>query len=282
MENRKVYLLLCFLLICLVYFVNLARSDSHFVLVHTAGHGAWCWYKLVPLLRSSGHNVTALDLAASGINPKHVLDVPFISDYFRPLTELMASLPRHEKVIIVGHSYGGLAISHAMERFPEKISVAVFVTALMPGPYTNFSIFFQETVRSEGDHLDTRITYDNGPKNPPTSYTLGPKYMLEKLYQLSPIEDWTLATMLVRPFYAYTTEDFSRELTLSVHKYGSVSRVFIMTDKDKVRQKYFQRWMIKHNRPDEVKFIKGSDNMVMMSKPKELLVQLLDIAEKYS
>ncbi|KAL2455892.1 Methylketone synthase Ib [Abeliophyllum distichum] len=145
MENRKVYLLLCFLLICLVYFVNLARSESHFVLVHTAGHGAWCWYKLVPLLRSSGHNVTALDLAASGINPKHVLEVPSISDYFRPLTELMASLPQHEKVIIIGHSYGGLAISHAMERFPEKISVAVFITALMPGPYTNFSIFFQET-----------------------------------------------------------------------------------------------------------------------------------------
>lgn len=40
--------------------------------------------------------------------------------------------------------------------------------------------------------------------------------------------------------------------------------------------------MIEHNRPNKVKFIKGSDNMVMMSKPKELLAQLLDIAKKYS
>lgn len=144
METKKVYSLFSFLLIFLVFSVNLARSESHFVLVHTAGHGAWCWYKLVPLLKSTGHNVTAFDLAASGINPKHVLDVPFVSDYFRPLTEFMASIPRHEKVILVGHSYGGLAMSHAMERFPEKISVAVFVAAWMPGPHTNFSIFFQE------------------------------------------------------------------------------------------------------------------------------------------
>ncbi|CAA3022861.1 salicylic acid-binding 2-like [Olea europaea subsp. europaea] len=282
METKKVYSLFSFLLIFLGFSVNLARSESHFVLVHTAGHGAWCWYKLVPLLKSTGHNVTAFDLAASGINPKHVLDVPFVSDYFRPLTEFMASIPRHEKVILVGHSYGGLAMSHAMERFPEKISVAVFVAALMPGPHTNFSIFFQETTRSEGDYLDTRVAYDNGPKNPPTSYTLGSKYMSEKLYQLSPIEDLTLATMLVRPLYAYTTQDFARELKLSGDKYGSVSRIFIMTDKDKIRQKNFQHWMIEHNRPNKVKFIKGSDNMVMMSKPKELLAQLLDIAKKYS
>ncbi|CAL5400140.1 unnamed protein product [Camellia sinensis] len=46
----------------------------------------------------------------------------------------MASLPDRddEKVVLVGHSYGGLGISLAMERFPEKISVGVFITAYMP------------------------------------------------------------------------------------------------------------------------------------------------------
>ncbi|KAJ8572317.1 hypothetical protein K7X08_008828 [Anisodus acutangulus] len=46
------------------------NASQHFVLVHGAYHGAWSWYKLVALMRSPGHSVTAVDLGASGINPK--------------------------------------------------------------------------------------------------------------------------------------------------------------------------------------------------------------------
>ncbi|KAJ8533657.1 hypothetical protein K7X08_006981 [Anisodus acutangulus] len=76
-ENMK-FLLLCFLLLFLVQ-VGYAKGSSekqstklskHFVLVHGSCHGAQSWYKLMALIRSSGHNVTAIDLAASGINPQ--------------------------------------------------------------------------------------------------------------------------------------------------------------------------------------------------------------------
>ncbi|PHT97625.1 Polyneuridine-aldehyde esterase [Capsicum chinense] len=66
-----------------------------------------------------------------------VPEIPHLSDYFSPLMEFMDSLPAHVKVILVGHSFGGLAISKAMETFTEKISVAVFVTGDMPGPTLN-------------------------------------------------------------------------------------------------------------------------------------------------
>ncbi|CAI0429578.1 unnamed protein product [Linum tenue] len=110
-------------------------EKKHFVLVHGAAHGAWCWYKLIPLLKSSGHRVTALDLGASGADPNRLDEIVTISDYARPLMEFMASLPEDDddgKVILVGHSFGGYVISMAMERFPEKVLVAVFVTAEMP------------------------------------------------------------------------------------------------------------------------------------------------------
>lgn len=106
---------------------------KHFILVHGFCHGAWCWYKLVALLKLAGHHVTALDLTASGINPKQLNEVYSISDYVHPLMEFLASnIPEDEKVILVGHSYAGLCISLAMESFPQKILVAVFVTAYMP------------------------------------------------------------------------------------------------------------------------------------------------------
>lgn len=111
---------------------EMGESKKHFILVHGACHGAWCWYKLMPLLMSAGHTVKALDLAASGIDGRHVDEVQSFDEYVQPLMETMASLPAEERVILVGHSYGGYGLSLAMERFPGRISVAVFATAMMP------------------------------------------------------------------------------------------------------------------------------------------------------
>ena len=125
---------------------QMEKGKSHFVLVHGACHGAWCWYKVVTMLKSAGHKVTALDLAASGVHPKQVLELHSISDYSEPLMEFMASLPPKERVILVGHSMGGVTISVAMERFPEKVSVAVFAPASMPGPDLSYISLRQEVL----------------------------------------------------------------------------------------------------------------------------------------
>ncbi|GAA0162683.1 esterase [Lithospermum erythrorhizon] len=227
------------------------RNNHHFVLVHGSCHGAWSWYKVVSLLRSFAQNVTAIDLAASGINPKQVSEVPSISDYHRPLMKFMASLPPLEKVILVGHSFGGLAISQAMEIFPHQVTLSVFVTAMMPGPGLNISTLMQEMLRRQDFQQDNLYTYDNGPNNPVTAFTFGPKFLASKVYQLSPPEDLALATSLIRPLGIYSFEDMSRLLKLSIKKYGSVRRVFVMPDEDNVTPKDIQEWMIKGNPPDE-------------------------------
>jgi pimeloyl-ACP methyl ester carboxylesterase len=41
---------------------------STFVLVHGAWHGAWCWYKIIPLLEEAGQKVVALDLPSLGMD----------------------------------------------------------------------------------------------------------------------------------------------------------------------------------------------------------------------
>jgi len=105
---------------------------KHYVLVHGACFGAWLWYKLKPRLESAGHKVSVLDLAASGTNMHKIEDVHTFSHYSEPLLQLLASLPPNEKVILVGHSLGGLNIALAMDKFPEKVAVGVFVTAVIP------------------------------------------------------------------------------------------------------------------------------------------------------
>lgn len=108
------------------------NCKKHYVLLHGACHGAWTWYKLKPRLESAGHQVTVLDLAASGTNLKKIEDVDTLSQYSEPLLELLASLPQNEKVVLVGHSLGGMNIALAMDKFPEKVAVGVFLAAFVP------------------------------------------------------------------------------------------------------------------------------------------------------
>ncbi|XP_010315273.1 methyl jasmonate esterase 1-like isoform X1 [Solanum lycopersicum] len=256
------------------------KTHKHFVLVHGACHGAWSWYKIMASIKTSGHNVTALDLGASGVNPKQVLEIPHLSDYFSPLMEFMASLPVDEKVILVGHSLGGFAISKAMESFPEKISVAIFVTALMPGLILDAATVFNESSSGAISKLDNRLTFDNGLANPPTTFIFGPKYLASYLYPLSPIQDWALATTLVRPIYFHSLDEISKEIVLSNKNYGSVRRAYIVAAEDKILKKEFQQLMIEKNPPDQVEEILGSDHMPMVSKPLQLFTLLMRIANK--
>jgi len=105
---------------------------QHIILVHGTCHGAWCWYKVATLLRSAGHLVTVPDLAASGIDRRRIEEVASFADYSRPLLDIMASFPAQEKVILVGHSFGGMSTALAADKFPEKVAAAVFVAAFMP------------------------------------------------------------------------------------------------------------------------------------------------------
>ncbi|KAJ4965403.1 hypothetical protein NE237_017252 [Protea cynaroides] len=256
----------------------------HFVLVHGVCHGGWCWYKVTPLLESAGHRVTALDLAASGINMAKIDEVHTMADYTEPLIELMDSLPPGEKVTLVGHSLGGLNLALAMNRFPDKISAAVFLTAFMPD-ITNSPSYVLEPLRSLGsaeEHwLDTHFSSDLDPVNPKITMHFGPKFVASKLYQLSSSEDLALAKMLMRTGSTFQ-DDLSKGKAFSEVGYGSVNRVYIVCKNDKAMTEEYQRWMIENYPVKEVMEIEGADHMAMLSKPNELCSCLLDIANKYT
>ena len=83
---------------------------SHFVLVHGAWHGAWCWSRVVPLLEELGHSADAIDLPGHGDDPTPRASVG-IGDYVRATGEALAKGPL--PAVLVGHSMGGLLISSA-------------------------------------------------------------------------------------------------------------------------------------------------------------------------
>ncbi|KDP31868.1 hypothetical protein JCGZ_12329 [Jatropha curcas] len=260
-----------------------SKKQKHFVLVHGACHGAWCWYKLKPRLESAGYRVTALDLAASGINMKAIQEIQTFGDYSKPLLEFLASLQSDERVILVGHSLGGLNLALAMEKFPEKISVAVFLTAFLPDSVHQPSFVLQkynERTPSEA-WLDTQfLPYSTSLPHLSTMF-FGPKFLSSKLYQLTPIEDLELAKTLTRPSSLFQ-HDLSMAKKFSSEGYGSVKKVYIRCEEDKAIPKEFQEWMIENNPVEEVIKMEGVDHMPMFCKPQQLCNSLSQIADKHA
>jgi pimeloyl-ACP methyl ester carboxylesterase len=119
------------------------------VLVHGASLGGWSWFKVATPLRAAGYRVDTPDLAASGVDPRPLREAaPTFRDYTAPLLDLLAALPDGERVVLVGHSLGGVSIALAAEMFPDKVAAAVFLCAFMPGCAARPSHVLEEVRRS--------------------------------------------------------------------------------------------------------------------------------------
>ena len=102
-----------------------------YVLVHGAWHGGWCWKKVVPLLRTAGHEVytptlTGLGERAHLLSPTitldtHILDVVNVLEY----EELL-------DVVLVGHSYAGAVITGVADRAASRLAHLVYLDAFIP------------------------------------------------------------------------------------------------------------------------------------------------------
>ncbi|KAJ3699916.1 hypothetical protein LUZ61_003621 [Rhynchospora tenuis] len=252
-------------------------SSRHFVLVHGAGHGGWVWYKLATKLNEAGHRVSAPDLAASGINPKRLEEVNTFEEYSEPLVEVMEAVPADERVVLVGHSNGGLSVSLAMERFPQKVAAAVFTSAAMPSITNSFVAITKKLI--EDVRKDKKDSKDvSGPRR---SFSFGPEDLRTNYYQLCAPEDVTLATMLMRPGKPFFDSSVSRDDFVTAENHGSVSRVYVVCNQGRALPRKTQIWMAEMSPETETIELDGADNMPMLSVPEELFSHLVDISNRY-
>ncbi|MBK8739671.1 MAG: alpha/beta hydrolase [Betaproteobacteria bacterium] len=83
---------------------------TQFVLVHGAWHGAWCWVRVLPLLRAAGHGAHAVTLTGVG-ERAHLLSADIrLATHIRDVLNLIAC-EELDDVVLVGHSYGGIVIT---------------------------------------------------------------------------------------------------------------------------------------------------------------------------
>ena len=96
---------------------------SRLLLIHGAWHGAWCWDRVVPLLRAAGHDVIAPDLPALGADR-----TPWWRATLRSFARTTCEAARGgAPVIAVGHSMGGLVITQAAAEEPSLFAGLVYL-----------------------------------------------------------------------------------------------------------------------------------------------------------
>jgi pimeloyl-ACP methyl ester carboxylesterase len=100
-----------------------------FVLVHGAFHGGWCWYKVIAGLEAKGHTVVAPDLPGHGRTLASAEPATY-EGYVDHIVGVVNGCK--ERVVLVGHSMGGMVISGVAEAVPDKIAKLVYVCAYLP------------------------------------------------------------------------------------------------------------------------------------------------------
>jgi pimeloyl-ACP methyl ester carboxylesterase len=99
----------------------------HFVLVHGAYHGAWCWDEIRTELERGGHSSTAVDLPCD--DPDAGAE--------RYVDEVLHAIPKREDaVVMVGHSLAGLTVPIAAGR--TRTAMTIYLCAILPVPGLSF------------------------------------------------------------------------------------------------------------------------------------------------
>ncbi len=108
-----------------------AKSPAKtYVLLHGAWHGGWCWRDIVGPLRAAGHRVFTPTQTGLG-ERSHLLGRNITLDTF--VADLVNVLEWEDlsDVILVGHSFGGIAITGAADRVPQRIGHLVYLDSLL-------------------------------------------------------------------------------------------------------------------------------------------------------
>ena len=101
------------------------------VLVHGAWHGGWGWKRLTPLLRRAGHEVFAPTLTGLGERAHLAGPAVDLETHIRDIVGVLET-EELEDVLLLGHSYGGMVVTGAADRVPQRIARLVYLDAFVP------------------------------------------------------------------------------------------------------------------------------------------------------
>jgi pimeloyl-ACP methyl ester carboxylesterase len=235
-----------------------------FVLVHGAWHGAWCWFKVVPLLQEGGHRVIAIDLPSHGIDRTLTRDVS-LRAYAERVCEVLDTC--EDPVILAGHSMGGLVISSAAEMRPSKIAKLVYVAAFL---LRDGQILLDAAQADTRSQVLPNVVFNEGR----SAATLRDESIRSVFYADCKDDDVALARALLVPQAA---APLATPLRATAENWGRIPRIYIECVRDNAISIAMQRAMYAES-PCQRVISMNTSHSPFFSAPDELADHLLRLA----
>lgn len=110
---------------------------KHFVLIHGAWHGGWCWDGVIKELEKAGHTAEAPTLP--GHSPKDDRSKIAFDDYVNKIVSVLKQ--QTAPAVLVGHSSAGFLLQVAAPKAADKIAQLIFLNAfILPNGKRQFDL----------------------------------------------------------------------------------------------------------------------------------------------
>jgi pimeloyl-ACP methyl ester carboxylesterase len=206
-------------------------NSNTYVLVHGAWQAPYVWNAVSTDLTNKGNKVVVVELPGHGSDktPTYQLSLDVYRD---KVIEAISKLDG--KVILVGHSMGGMVVTSVAEKIPSKISKLVYIGAFIPA-----------SGQSLGELANTDPDSKLGPQLTQSEDKLTLDVNHDKLTELF-ISDGTQAAkdQVVANYRPEPAIPFGNPITLTNDHFGAVDKVYIKTLRDIVISPGLQDRMI--------------------------------------
>lgn len=197
----------------------LHMPKTTFLLIHGAWHGGWCWEKILPNLEKTGHTVLAPNLPGrTNIYTPHAEIT--LSTHVNFLKNLIKNV--QGKLVVVGHSFGGVVASQLAEEIPAQIHHLVYVCGFLP----ENSQSLIEIARSI-NHVEQPPAMEVNAAG--TTITLKPVEALDLFFNCcSPdIGQWATKQLCPEPLIPMT-----EKVVLSERRFGNIPKTYVVCTQD--------------------------------------------------
>jgi pimeloyl-ACP methyl ester carboxylesterase len=231
-----------------------------FLLVHGGCHRAACWNRLLPELAALGRAAVAIDLPGHGRDPERDPIPKTLDD---GIAALVAAAGRVDgRVVLVGHSLGGMAISGAAEQLTDRVARLVYLTAVVPRDGESAAAFgalpgFNASVGSEILADGLRIAV---------------KPALARQFFYADCDE-AVATAAEAALVPTDLGYLKTPVTLSAARFGRLPKTYIVCGRDQAIEPRAQRTLTAVQSGTEVREIDASHS-AFLSKPAELAALL--------
>ncbi|MFA6086285.1 alpha/beta fold hydrolase [Mucilaginibacter sp.] len=209
---------------------------KNYVLVHGAWQAPYVWDAVKAKLINEGNNVTVVELPGHG-SDNTVPSTLTLNTYRDKVFDAMSRI--NGKVILVGHSLGGMIISAVAEQNPSKIEKLVYLAAYLPSSGQSLlALAGTDAGSALGDSVNKVPILT---QNANGTLDVLHDQIVNVFIQDGSAQVQNLVLQNYRPEPAIP---FTNPVTLTAANFGSVEKVYIKTLQDHVVSPALQNRMI--------------------------------------